>query len=80
MKILRNCRTSYVLNAKCERSHAKGGPTLFRALLKQRLVDQLNPHDRPLSLRPRKRPDARRFKPRFFTSECALLAHPHTRG
>jgi len=31
-----------VLNIKCERSRAKGGPTLFRALLKQRLVDQLN--------------------------------------
>ena len=41
-KTLRNCRTGYVLNTKCERSRAKRSPTLFRALLKQRLVDQLN--------------------------------------
>jgi riboflavin biosynthesis pyrimidine reductase len=31
-----------VLNTKRERSHAKRVPTLFRPLLKQRLVDQLN--------------------------------------
>jgi riboflavin biosynthesis pyrimidine reductase len=42
MKILRNRCIKHVLNTKCERSHAKGGPALFRALLKQGPANQLN--------------------------------------